>query len=349
MIKVQNIYHMLAYAFQVLREDRYAKLATEDFENVSDLLAAILSKGISNQIRRGLGREYIETKASVSSPVGKIDISSSLKQLSFTEKCLVCEYDQFTENAYLNQILKTTATLLLQSKEVRPKRKKDLISVLRYMANVNLVDLRRVNWNRINYHRNNATYKMLMNLCYLVISGLLLTKHGGNAKLANYLDDQKMHRLFERFIMEYYRKHFPLLHVSAAQINWDVDDGVLEYLPVMQSDITLKYGNDTVIIDTKYYSSTMQYNKMYDSRTIHSANLYQIYTYVKNSAGKSIGDVSGVLLYAKTDEEITPDNEYRISGNHFSVKTIDLNTDFHCIAEQLNKLVDQHFGAVERV
>ena len=59
MIKIQNIYYMLAYAFQVLQEDSYKKIAVEDFEQAEDLLAAILAKGIANQIKRGLGREYI--------------------------------------------------------------------------------------------------------------------------------------------------------------------------------------------------------------------------------------------------------------------------------------------------
>jgi 5-methylcytosine-specific restriction enzyme subunit McrC len=54
---------MLAYAFQVLNEDCYKKVALEDFENAENLLAAILAKGIANQIKRGLGREYISRVA----------------------------------------------------------------------------------------------------------------------------------------------------------------------------------------------------------------------------------------------------------------------------------------------
>ena len=52
MIRIQNIYYMLAYAFQVLHEDSYQKVATEEFEYVSDLFAAILAIGIGNQIKR---------------------------------------------------------------------------------------------------------------------------------------------------------------------------------------------------------------------------------------------------------------------------------------------------------
>lgn len=44
----------------------------------------------------------------------------------------------------------------------------------------------------------------------------------------------------EKFILEYYSKHFPELSVSASQIPWSVDDGIRTMLPVMQSDIHLQ-------------------------------------------------------------------------------------------------------------
>lgn len=53
--------------------------------------------------------------------------------------------------------------------------------------------------------------------------------------------------------------------------------------------------------------------------------------------------VSGMLLYAKTDETIQPDNTYQMSGNQISVKTLDLNQEFSEIAAQLNAIVEWHF------
>ena len=44
MICIQNIYYMLSYAFQVLNEDGYKQVATEEFENTAELCAAILFK-----------------------------------------------------------------------------------------------------------------------------------------------------------------------------------------------------------------------------------------------------------------------------------------------------------------
>ena len=103
-------------------------------------------------------------------------------------------------------------------------------------------------------------------------------------------------------------------------------------------------GTRVLIIDAKYYTHTMQ--TQYDVHTLHSANLYQIFTYVKNKDiefGNRSHTVSGMLLYAATDEAIQPDNSYQMSGNQISVKTLDLNRDFSEIAAQLNAIVDEHF------
>lgn len=52
MIRIQNIYYMLSYAFQVLNEDGYKQVATEEFENAAELCTAILIKGVSSQLKR---------------------------------------------------------------------------------------------------------------------------------------------------------------------------------------------------------------------------------------------------------------------------------------------------------
>lgn len=332
---------MLAYAFQVLNKKHYAKLETEEFEYTSELFAAILTKGINNQMKQGLGRDYVENTQSLRSPRGKINVTLSVKQQTMIDQQLVCSFDEYTENSYMNQILKTTALLLMKTPEVSTTYKKDLKKLLVYFSNVDVIDYRRIQWSRITYHRNNATYKMLINICYLIIEGMLLTEKEGSHELAEFMDNQKMHRLFEKFVLAYYRKHFPQFRASASHIDWNVDEGLVQFLPVMKTDITLQYKGKTLIIDTKYYEHTMQRNSYYESRSFHSHNMYQIFTYVKNKDNLNSGNVSGVLLYAKTDEDIVPDNEFLISGNQIAIKTLDLNTEFHNIKEQLNHLAER--------
>ena len=61
-------------------------------------------------------------------------------------------------------------------------------------------------------------------------------------------------------------------------------------LPVIQSDIMLESqsGDTVLIIDAKYYTHTLAENR-FNARMLHSANLYQIFTYVKNK-DKDMGD-----------------------------------------------------------
>lgn len=344
MIPIHNIYYMLSYAFQVLKEQGYKDVATEQFDNVAELCAAILSKGITLQLKRGLNREYLENTEALSSLRGRIEISESIKTQSVMRKQLVCSYDEFSENSYMNRIIKTTMELLLRS-DIAKSRKKDLRKILVYFGNIDTLDIHTIDW-KIQYNRNNQTYRMLISICYLVIKGLLQTTTDGTTRLMDFLDEQRMCRLYERFILEYYRKEFPQLSPSASQIHWVLDDGADMMLPVMQSDITLTKGNDVLIIDAKYYTHTTQVQ--YDVHTFHSGNLYQIFTYVKNKDAEygktSPHKVSGMLLYAATDEVLQPDNVYQMSGNQISVKTLNLNLDFQHISNQLNAIVKDHFG-----
>ena len=55
MIPVQNIYYMLAYAFQILHEQSYQDVAVENFQNTAELLAAILCRGVLFRSNEGLG------------------------------------------------------------------------------------------------------------------------------------------------------------------------------------------------------------------------------------------------------------------------------------------------------
>lgn len=50
-----------------------------------------------------------------------------------------------------------------------------------------------------------------------------------------------------------------------------------------------------------------------------------------------------MLLYAKTDENLVPDNTFQMSGNQISVTTLNLNCDFAEISKQLNQIVFDYF------
>ena len=328
---------MLSYAFKILNEGCYKSVSTESFENASDLFAAILIKGVSCLLSRGLRRSYIGVHDSILSVKGKINLSSTIKENALIKRKVVCEFDDFSSNEYRNKILKSTMILLLKA-DVSVERKKKLRKLLCFFREIDEIDVYKIKWN-FKYNRNDLHYRMLLGICQLVVKGLLQTQSEGGVKLRDYLDEQRMNRLYEKFVLEFYRKEYPGLSVSASEIQWALDDGFDDRLPTMKTDIMLQLDESVLIIDTKWYSSVTQ--SKFDSHTWHSANMYQIFTYAKNKETEFHGrphKVSGMLLYAQTDEEIQPNHDYMMSGNKISVKSLDLNADFSRIKASLDDI-----------
>lgn len=343
-ILIKNIYYMLTYAFQSLRQKHYEEIQGEEFDRVQDLFAEILARGIAHLLKGGLYREYVGQNEDLPVMRGKLDIPGSIRLRLAQKQQLACEYDELSENNLLNQVLKTTALLLIREKTVDAKRRKALKNALLFFENVDELDPTAIPWGSIRYQRSSREYRMLINVCYFVVKGLLQTTEKGERRMASFSDEQ-MAALYEKFILGYYRHHHPDLHPASSTVKWDLapetPEADVRFLPMMKTDITLKKGEKTLIIDAKYYARTMQTH--FEKQSFHSGNLYQIFTYVKNEDQTGTGNVSGVLLYAKTGEAIIPGSRYLIGGNWIAVRTLDLNVDFKLIEKQLDGLVREAF------
>ena len=215
-----------------------------------------------------------------------------------------------------------------------------------YLTDIGEIDPSHVRWSSIRYTRNTRSYRMLISVCQLVLQGMLLTNERGEMRLMTYIKPEYMARLYEKFILRYYAVECDIAKTGSPQIKWALDDGFGAMLPIMQSDIVLSRDGRVLIIDAKYYTRSTNENRGVHS--IHSGNLYQIFTYVKNKEAELSRagvphKVSGMLLYAKTDEDIQPDGVYQMSGNQISVKTLDLNQSFDVIRSRLDAIAEEHF------
>ena len=342
-ILIRNIYYMLSYAFQELKRRNYEDIDKEDFERVQDLFAEILYKGMSMQLKQGLYREYIEKHDTLPLLKGKLDIRETIRNRVQRKSVLSCEFDELSENNIFNQIIKTTACILVREKTVSRIRKVQLKSLLPFFDGVDEVNPFTIRWNMLRYQRSNQTYKMLMNICFFVLEGMLMTDESGAYKMTTF-SDEHMDRLFEKFVLEYYKVHHKDVSANTEHIEWDIDlekSPMIDFLPAMKTDITLRKENHVLIIDTKYYGHTLQYS--FNKATIHSNNLYQVFSYVKNEDKGNTGDIEGMLLYAKTQEEISPNLDAVFGKNRIRVKTLDLNNEFKDIAGQLDNIYKSSF------
>ena len=233
---------------------------------------------------------------------------------------------------------------LIKEKSVKRETRLKLRNLLRYFDGVDEIKLSSIKWAQLHFQRNNKSYEMLLNICYFAYTESLLSHEQGPRKVMAFSDDN-MAKVYEKFILEYYRHHHPNLSPNPNAIKWNLDtdfaNQVIVYLPKMQSDITLRRDGRTLIIDAKYYSKNIQ--QQYDSNSLISGNLYQIFTYVKNEDKANSGKVSGMLLYAKTNSDVMPVANFSTGGNRISVKTLNLDSDFSEIKRQLDTIVDEYF------
>ena len=349
--RIYNIYYMLAYAFDDSKMNNIeeSKVNAEKFEHIYDLFAFMLSNITGRLIKRGLFKNYVNESDELNTIKGKINLTESIKRKTFTSKKLVCEYDEYSENNYLNQIIKTTIYFLLISNKLNKKYSDDLKRIYTLLNTIDtLNNISLIKWDAIIYNRNNRNYKFIINLCYMIINGLLVNRSDGKVELMDFINEKSLASLFESFVRKYYQVEYKgILTAGGEVINWQIDseyknNKMIELLPQMHTDITLKHNNKELIIDTKFYDSTLSKNGFNgsDKETIKSNNWYQINSYVTNKVyeykkqNKNI-EVAGMLLYAKTEEELSPDVETKVMGSNMYVKTIDLKKQFKDIEKQL--------------
>jgi len=345
MIKVQNIYYMLAYVYKSIHHTNVERKTYESFEYADNLIAAMLADGIKRIVKFGVDTDYLAIQEYRCSIKGKININETVKCLASSPRRINCSYDEYSCNTYINKIIKSTCDMVIRSSQVDREYKKQIKNMMYIFQNVDIIDVRHINWRKIRFNRNNNLYALIINLCYILIERMLVSEGKGVKLLRQFKNDDFMCDLYERFILAYYKKHYKNLTIDKRKIKWNVKDGDDALLPEMRSDIMIHYKEYTLIIDAKYYKKIYQTSR-FNKETIRSMHLYQIYSYVKNFDVLHSGKISGMLLYANT-EEIAPDICCNIDGNDFCIKTLDLNTDFINIQNQLNTIIDTWKNSID--
>lgn len=332
---------MLAYAYDFLDWEHYESLNYEKFENVFELFAIILLKGTFSQIKRGLYKEYREVNDNITCIRGKLNITQTIYISSKNPRFVNCDFEEYTEDNIYNQIIKTTLYFLknkIDSVDIRMNIQK----CLNYFQNVSIINLNyNLDWKGIYYHHNNKTYKMLIDVCYLIYDRLLINEEEGQKLFPYDISEKKMAKLYEQFIYKFYKRELKNVVVKYQQ-NFkfkDIQGDILDILPSMYTDITLQRNKKMIIIDTKFYKETLTKNRFSINETLRNSHISQILTYIYNSP--FIGNIEGMLLYPTVDFELS--KQGTIQGKKIYIETINLNEDFLLIKSKLLRIALQCF------
>ncbi len=336
-VVVKNIWYMLAYAYRALDVTGFARIATEDFENVDDLLGAILAAGLESQRFRGFERGYVDEEEDLAGVRGRIDLPGTIGHRASMSNLVRCVHDDYTADTLKNRILKATALALLGDEDVKHETKSSLKRSVMLMREVGDVDPKTVDWRRLRYHRNNRSYELLMGVCWMVLRSRIASKREGETHFGSFVDNQHLHQLYEKFVLEYFRRHHPELNATAKEIPRKAEGDVPAFLPQLQTDITITNERRTLIIDTKCYGRILETN-YYGKEILSPAHLNQIQSYVLHEQYGNQKKVEGMLLYALTDRDSARSEHWNEVGMDLYCYTLDLGQDFSRIASRLEEI-----------
>lgn len=340
-IPIQNIYYILCYAWDRIDEKDAVSISKEEFGSIPDLLAKVLVNGISRILKRGLDKGYLEVSDEVSGVKGKLDFSSSIKRNLFARQKAVCTFDELSPDNVNNQILLSSIKILIGIKVLAPGLKLQLRGLIPNFANVSVRKITPLLFKEAKIYRNNRHYDFPLKVCQLIIENSIPAETAGTYKFHDFQkNDGKMSKIFEQFVLNFYRREQKVFKVTAGHISWQLNSEFevdMGYIPNMRTDITLKNSIRKIIIDTKYYNKTL--TSFYGKESLHASNLYQIASYLINQKNEDpiTESVTGILLYPQTQQAL--DLRYTYFNHIVKVKTVDLYQDWQLIHNRLQEII----------
>lgn len=339
-IPIENIYYLLCYAWNKLDEKDRVSIDIEDKTELLDLFAKILINASKILLKRGIDKNYVDQTSMLSGIKGKLEISQTLKSNLLSKQRTICTFDEFTANILSNQILVTTIYRLIRTKGLDNKLKVDLRNLLRMFSDIDQIELKSSLFKQVKLNRNNYFYGFIMNVCQIIYENTLPSEEKGVFKFSDFMrDDNKMNKLFESFVRNFYRIEQNKFKIGREIIKWQFTSTETdkEYLPQMETDITLQDEFEKIIIDTKYYRETMTIN--YDKEKIQSANLYQLFSYLINqhNEDEKTLNATGILLYPTIEKEY--DLNFKYENHNIYIRTVNLNSNWRNISSRLKSIV----------
>lgn len=338
-IPIQNLYYLLCYAWNQLAEGEEIDIAADQCKSLTELFARVLANGTQQLLRRSLDRSYLSRHEETSRLRGRLMMTESLSRQSWERGAMVCEFADLSHNILPNRILKTTISQLLHAEGIGPETHDLLHQQAAALLEIEPIRLTSRHFHRVPLHRNNRHYRFLLNVCELLYDSRLPEQRDGQIRFRDFVrDPRRMPYLFEKFVKNFYRHEQTRFRVGSIQFSWIATGkpADLAVLPRMKTDVSLKSKDRSIILDCKFYKEAMA--GRFESEKVHTANLYQLYAYLRNvRAQTGWADCEGFLLYPAVDRHF--DHEFVIDAHSVRVTSVDLNQPWKSIHESLLSLL----------
>ena len=334
--RVRNLYHMLLYVWGRYDKDLAEKArdvgSEGEISSLPNLFAHVLAEAVSQQLRRGLYRDY-QPKEEVGPRIrGQLQVGPSVGRMLFRQGLAQCVFDEFSPDTLHNRIIKTTLLRLLREGGLDADIALRVRMLLPRLHEVSELDLRARHFSEVRLHRNNREYGLLLDICRFVYEEAMPTPHGDQAMTFRaFAGDwfKRKGRLFQTFVSRFFE-------LRAGDAGWQVQKSPTfqhplqaaspaegGYLQRLETDVYVTHRSGRkVLIECKFYGKpfaskpkrrTEKDDELSDEdvgaepaapgRKISNEHLLQLGAYMDGLTRKEgPKGVEGLLLYVQPDE-----------------------------------------------
>jgi 5-methylcytosine-specific restriction enzyme subunit McrC len=341
-VPVANVYYLFCYAWDLWADGAPRDVGTEPFRAAPELFAKVLAGGVERLLKRGPVRGYTAVGEDARSPRGKVAVAETVKRNLLRLPAARCTADNLRHDVPANRIVKATLAGLARCRELAPALRERAAGLVHRFHGVTDVPLAAAAFDRVRLHRSARHYRLLLHVCRVLFHSLLVNGRTGATTFRDPLADEKlMPRVFEAFVRNFYRREqttFP--RVGERRFDWQNVEATAAdraLLPQMRTDVCLEAPGRTLVIDAKFYADAL--TGYYDVRSLHAANLYQLFAYLANLEPiyPPGHDLAGMLVYPTTGRDL--DLNYGLLGRRVRIATVDLARPWPDIHTRMLELV----------
>lgn len=327
----KQLIHMLAVALDIEVASGFITDLGWQREDLLEILIGLFVGKLSDALRQGMPRRYVECEADLPVLRGKLDIVRQFTTLVSSADKLACRFDALSPDIAINQIMKATVLRLarVSRSNENQRRLRELAFAYADIAEVPVAQLSRHN---LILDRTNAKWRELVGLARLLLGNRFQTTSIGDEKGFSLLFE--MNELFEEYVARMLKRALAgtdlAVHAQGGRLH------CLEEVPsntqrfMTKPDIIVKRGGSVeLIIDTKWKRLSARIDD--PKLGVSQADIYQMMAY-----GRVYGCQQLMLLYPhhvelKQPEGVIGRHRVKNTTDKLAVTTIDVATSEKCL------------------
>lgn len=304
--------------------------------DILEVLIMLFAGRLLVQSRRGLISSYVQKAEDLYKLRGKLNTVRQFTQNAAAPQRLACEYEEFSADQPLNQLL-LCAVHELKNYAQYHKTQRLLLEVESHFFDVSLVSKQEALMKPIRIDRSNSRWETIEHLARLLLQSCFQTVHTGKQKGLSLLFD--MNRLFEAYVTRIARKSLCPLGYSVRS------QSPVRNLALSPTDIKCFYtkpdlhaqlGNRIFVFDAKW----KRIDRSKANFGISQSDAYQMYAYAQ------IYQAETVILIYPDDRELgqayysTPRWDFEETNTSLKLATLNMMNEKIAVSE-FTDLIDQ--------